>query len=117
MRISDWSSDVCSSDLDRLVLAVPPLLGRAAGRVALDDEELGLRRIAFLAVRQLAGQRGDVESALAPGQLARLARRLARAGRLDHLADDAPGLLRRSAARRVGKECVRTCRARGGAYH
>src|SRR3546814_15543009 len=92
MRISDWSSDVCSSDLDRLVLAVPPLLGRAAGRVALDDEELGLRRIAFLAVRQLAGQRGDVERALAPGQLARLARRLARGGRLDHLADDAPGL-------------------------
>src|SRR3546814_9967321 len=51
MRISDWSSDVCSSDLV-----------------------------------------GDVERALAPGQLLRPARRLARRRRLDDLLDDAPGL-------------------------
>src|SRR3546814_10691304 len=57
--------DFAAQRPDRLVLAVPPLLGRAAGRVALDDEELGLRRIAFLAVRPLAGQRGGVERALA----------------------------------------------------
>src|SRR3546814_3845605 len=27
MRISDWSSDVCSSDLDRIMLAVQPFRG------------------------------------------------------------------------------------------
>ena len=68
--------------------AVAALLGRAAGRIALDDEDLGLGRIPLLAVGELAGQRGDVERALAAGQLARLARGLAGRGRLDHLADD-----------------------------
>ena len=36
---------------------VPALLGGAAGRVALDEEELGLGRVALLAVGELAGQR------------------------------------------------------------
>src|SRR3546814_13702449 len=52
----------------RLVLAVAALLGRAAGRVTLDDEQLAERRVLFLAVGELAGQAGDVECALAPGQ-------------------------------------------------
>ena len=77
-----------------LVLAVAALLGGAAGRVALDDEDLGLGRIALLAVGELAGQARDVERALAPRELPRLPRRLARLRRLDHLADDDPRLLR-----------------------
>ena len=72
--------------------AVAALLGRAAGAVALDDEELGQRRIALLAIGELAGQRVHVERALAAGQLAGLARRFARGGGLDDLGDDAPGL-------------------------
>ena len=80
--------DLAAERQHRLVLAVAALLGRAAGRIALDDEELGLGRIALLAVGELAGQRGHVEGALAAGQLARLARRLARRGGLDDLADD-----------------------------
>ena len=64
------------------------LLGGAAGRIALDDEEFGLGRIALLAVGELAGQRGDVERALAAGQFARLARGFARGGGFHHLADD-----------------------------
>ena len=86
--------DLAAQRQHRLVLAVAALLGRAAGRIALDDEEFGLGRVALLAVGELAGQRGDVERALAPRQLARLARRLARGGRLDHLADDRLGLRR-----------------------
>jgi hypothetical protein len=58
------------------------LLGGAAGGVALDDEQFGLGRIALLAIGQLAGQRGDVERALAPGQFARLAGGFARGGGL-----------------------------------
>ena len=72
----------------RLEGAVARLLGRAAGAVALDQEQLGLGGIALLAVGELAGQRGDVERALAPRQLARLARRLAGGGGLDDLLHD-----------------------------
>ena len=50
--------------------------------------------IALLAIGQLARQICDVERALAAGQLARLARRLARLRRLHHLADDGAGLVR-----------------------
>jgi len=64
------------------------LLGRAARRIALDDEELGERGIALLAVGELAGQRAHVERALAPGKLARLARGLAGGGCFHHLGGD-----------------------------
>ncbi len=84
--------DLAAQRQHRLEFAVAALLGGAAGRVALDDEQFGLGRIALLAVGELAGQRGDVERALAAGQLARLAGGLARGGGLDHLADDDPWL-------------------------
>ncbi len=67
-----------------------PCLAEPPAEIALDQEELGLGRIALLAVGELARQVGDVEHALAPRQLARLARRLARGRGLDHLADDRP---------------------------
>ena len=84
--------DLAAQRQHRLKFAVAALLGRAAGRIALDDEEFGLGRIALLAIGELAGQVGDVERALAPRQLARLARRLARQRRLDHLGDDGLGV-------------------------
>src|SRR3546814_12657131 len=128
MRISDWSSDVCSSDLAPkrqhvLVLAVAALLGRAAGRVALDDEQLAERRVLFLAVGELAGQAGDIQRALAAGQVAGLARGLAGAGGVHALAGDRLGpvrvflqeLLQQSEDRPVGNEGVRTLMSRGGA--
>ena len=80
--------DLAAQRQHRLVFAIAALLGGAAGRVALDDEDFGLGRVALLAIGELAGQAGDVERALAPGQFARLARRFARGGGLDHLADD-----------------------------
>src|SRR3546814_14893922 len=82
MRISDWSSDVCSSDLQRLP-------GAAADR------------------------RGSCGAAPARWTRWRIfgrgARRISGAGAR---ADDDRGAARRSAERRVGKECVRTCRSR-----
>ena len=48
--------DLAAQRQDRLVLAVAALLGRAAGGVALDDEQLGLGGIALLAVGELARQ-------------------------------------------------------------
>src|SRR6202011_5709412 len=72
--------DLALQRQDRLEAAVAALLGRAAGAVALNDEQFAVRRVALLAVGQLARQVGEVERALAPGQVARLARRLARRG-------------------------------------
>ena len=80
--------DLAAQGQHRLVGAVARLLGGAAGGIAFDDEDLAFRRIALLAIGELAGQRIAVERALAPGELARLARGLARGGGFDHLADD-----------------------------
>src|SRR3546814_9196073 len=81
MRISDWSSDVCSSDLaDRdIVAAVETLL-----EFVLLDRRLAARDEDFAA--------GD-EAAI------------------EHVVD-VVDLHLRSEERRVGKECVSTCRSR-----
>src|ERR1700751_5171884 len=78
----------------RLEGAVAALLGGAARAVAFDDEQFGSRRIALLAVGQLAGKGGHVERALLAREFARFARGLARSRRLDDLADDDPRLRR-----------------------
>src|SRR3546814_2427876 len=70
MRISDWSSDVCSSDL-----VVD--LAHLAAIVACDHQPAGLKLSAH---------------------------------RIVHSRD-------RSEERRVGKECVSTCRSRWSPYH
>src|SRR6185503_5542411 len=85
--------DLAAQGEDRLELAVAALLGRAAGRIALDDEDLGEGRIALLAIGELAGEGGDVEGTLAARELAGLARRLARHRGFHDLADDLLGLL------------------------
>ena len=59
--------DLAAQGQDRLHAAVAALLGRAAGAVTLDDEQLGLGRVALLAVGELARQVGDVERPLAAG--------------------------------------------------
>src|SRR3546814_6783739 len=82
MRISDWSSDVCSSDL----LAPVEVAAVAHPHHA----------------RAVAAAQGDV-------------------GHADRLRrvelDDPRAHLLRSAERRVGKECVSTCRSRWSPYH
>ena len=54
-----------------------PCLAEPPGRVALDDVQLALGRVALLAVGQLAGQRHALERALADDQVASLAGGLA----------------------------------------
>src|SRR3546814_3754046 len=76
MRISDWSSDVCSSDL---------LRGGVGGELAQRQRDrLGPRRPHY---RHLLVPAIDAER------------------------------LARSEERRVGKECVSTCRSRWSPYH
>src|SRR3546814_1398352 len=86
MRISDWSSDVCSSDLRR-----PPAQSRRD--VAID----GPLVLAPLSADPDRHRRGGGHLQPADGAAQR--------GRT------------RSEERRVGKECVSTCRSRWSPYH
>src|SRR3546814_12583039 len=98
MRMSDWSLDVCSSDLDELVEVCEVAAGREGAAVAGDDDSAGIRIVVDL--REQPGQAvvqhvvGGVEL-LGPVQPA----------------DP------RSAERRVGAECVSTCRSRWSPDH
>src|SRR3546814_5823741 len=92
MRISDWSSDVCSSDL----------MGDVEhGAVLIEHRDIQRPPVAQLETAALRCGPGDV---VAGDRHA--VRRAA--------AQDA---LERSEERRVGKECVSTCRFRWSTYH
>src|SRR3546814_14613414 len=106
MRISDWSSDVCSSDLqmaeDTQVAGIPIAHPDGAGiGLAVADQ----RVIVIDAVEPIA-RRGRVERAIPIGDRGAAHPRRRRVGM---------GL--RSEERRVGKECVSTCRSRWSPYH
>src|SRR3546814_12866319 len=95
MRISDWSSDVCSSDLG--LAARPPAPVIVAGRGYAPDTRVG----AMPPDTRAPADAHDVS----------LARNRLRSQ---------PGQTRegpRSEERRVGKECVSTCRSRWPPYH
>src|SRR3546814_20804044 len=108
MRISDWSSDVCSSDLllpHRLLrshavtccLGLHPLSERAHPRI--DEPFLAIDQVVALACRHAEIEGIDERPG---GDL-----RVDVAGVAQEEAVTA-----RSEERRVGKECVSTCRSR-----
>src|SRR3546814_6753786 len=82
MRISDWSSDVCSSDLAQQ--------RNVRGAVGIVFDPLHARRDTFLVALEV----DDVVMLLV-----------------------ATADVARSEERRVGKECVSTCRTRWSPYH
>src|SRR3546814_14342855 len=98
MRISDWSSDVCSSDL----VLLRRILGELDGAVGAPVEPLRVLLDPGMVGRALDG---DVEGDLQPV----LGGRVRQAGEVVEVAE-----LRmdRSEERRVGKECVSKCRSR-----
>src|SRR3546814_17558831 len=116
MRISDWSSDVCSSDLrlDQLFQL------RALRLVAL--------RIPFAKRFEMLAQPRD-RIAERPGARflrgaigARIVRGTVPFGAIGEMLDQrravvCPRPIGRSDERRVGKECGSTCRSRGTPYH
>src|SRR3546814_18103631 len=103
MRISDWSSDVCSADL------VGGRGGRGEGLGAGRDEIA--RGVLQLRERHLVLQRvGQFDVADRAVDLLHVRRHA-----LVALAADA--VRPRSEERRVGKECVSTFRSRGSPYH
>src|SRR3546814_4916158 len=93
MRISDWSSDVCSSDLLAHLIALPRMIAAAGVKVAI------IHRAAFM---REAG--GDDDAILDM--------------RMDQPDEgEMAKMIDRSEERRVGKECVSTCRSRGSQDH
>src|SRR3546814_21153011 len=104
MRISDWSSDVCSSDLQAVagLLPVVPPLQRPFG---VDQDVADV-----LDVADLVGSLSYLEQRVVAGR--------ARVGRVEQQAvREALSPAGRSEERRVGKECVSTCRSRWSPYH
>src|SRR3546814_19069455 len=98
MRISDWSSDVCSSDLPSSVMKYfeAQLSAFVNGHVYTNDEHY----------------RAQIDGAAdrwPPWRLWKVSESEPRKG--------SPIRVYRSDERRVGKECVSTCRSRWSPYH
>src|SRR3546814_15456009 len=119
MRISDWSSDVCSSDLARrrrqadldaveMVERAPPFAVDAAVTFVDHDEIEIAGRVLFVFVHQrLQGDDGDALFVLEPA-----------AGARHPVAWKVRQMLgERSEERRVRKEWVSTCRSWWWQYH
>src|SRR3546814_16342401 len=105
MRISDWSSDVCSSDL---VQTCGGLTGvRAKAALGGDHGSVSLEGFHMEFHVRLDGARPDLDA------LGDAIREVDPSALLDI---DSSGALR-SEERRVGKECVSTCRSRWSPYH
>src|SRR3546814_15108973 len=99
MRISDWGSDVCSSDL----VVVADLVGE---------------RVMAFGIDPLADQ--HLQPADLGEQFFMLAHDLSVFREQRDLGGEAVGQRHRAARseeRRVGKECVSTCRSRWSPYH
>src|SRR3546814_2808015 len=91
MRISDWSSDVCSSDLTKYSEALGATLTTPeGGRVPAEmgSYGIGVSRLVGAVIEASHDEKGIVW----------------------------PEAIR-SEERRVGKECVSTCRSRWSPYH
>ena len=65
-----------------------PCLAEPPAAIALDDENFRLSWVAVLTVSQLAGQRGQIQRALAACEFAGFARSLAGKGGFNDLADN-----------------------------
>src|SRR3546814_19428502 len=107
MRISDWSSDVCSSDLPEGLLvahhaghAEAAEVHAVVGALAADQAQ-ALPLALGLVVGQRDLQRGVARLGAGIGE-----EDVVEVGRRH----------RRSEERRVGKECVRTCKSRWSPY-
>src|SRR3546814_9631593 len=85
MRISDWSSDVCSSDL----YLTPHEVAQAVVELDSDDAVDILEDLDEEQKRQI----------------------------LERIPPEERALIERSEERRVGNECVSTCRSRWSPYH
>src|SRR3546814_20037015 len=109
MRISDWSSDVCSSDLYQYF--VPAAVRGMVGVASNLDLPLARYRRADAAADAAIGAGGADGLDHQAAAFSVLARQMR-----PRPASILTGTVR-SEERRVGKECVSTCRSRGAPGH
>src|SRR3546814_20002279 len=107
MRISDWSSDVCSSDLSRRSTSNNP---NQVSVVFLQLEGARIESSASIPEQTADSHAGDHiaihdEPSEEPLQY-----------QINSITQGATCTTRRSEARRVGKECVSTCRSGWSRY-
>src|SRR3546814_2676527 len=100
MRISDWSSDVCSSDLGRRAGLLVPVNGDAVHLEHLDHRLVNLDQLVLCSFRLELNLEQEL-TATAQRGLERLPAAVAHAC-----------MIVRSEERSVGQECVSTCRSR-----
>src|SRR3546814_17221876 len=110
MRISDWSSDVCSSDLR--FGADPRQFRNVIVKSGTDGRLVRLEDVARV---ELGGKDYNSRSYL-DGQTAVAMGVFQRPG-TNALETSEQVMAKRSEERRVGTECVSTCRSRWTAYH
>src|SRR3546814_13278157 len=112
MRISDWSSDVCSSDLiivwakERYARGLPKAMARPWATIGIGVGVFALSAVAF----QFIGS--EFIPRLDERNLAISALRIPSTS-----IEQSLDMQRRSEERRVGKECVSTCRSRWAPSH
>src|SRR3546814_1175003 len=122
MRISDWSSDVCSSDLVGMLysfkILVRDVVGIYTNAATPVKVAPGTSGAAAHNAAVLCWQKNSVERALGDVKF------FENIGDPTYYGDIYSGLVRmggrirrRSEERRVGKECVSTCRSRWSPYH
>src|SRR3546814_12316374 len=115
MRISDWSSDVCSSDL----VSYAQLAWTHNWYLSPENYQAALAMI-ISAHHELPFARhwGAGTSSSSDGQFFRSGRSRSGAADVNAKYGAEPGVkIYRSEERRVGKECVSTCRSRWSPYH
>src|SRR3546814_17801941 len=104
MRISDWSSDVCSSDLvDSLYFT---MLNHNKRSITLNTKSEKGKEV----LRKLVETCDVLVENFAPGALDRMGFGWEQVHKIN------PRMIYRSEERRVGKECVSTCRSRWSPY-
>src|SRR3546814_2381932 len=101
MRISDWSSDVCSSDLG----FIRPTLFRIRHR-SDKPPSVGCTQVG-----------SEIEPVFQPFYKFILGKDATEQAGLQGLVNIVSYIIQRSDERRVGKECVSTCRSRWSPYH
>src|SRR3546814_3360834 len=105
MRISDWSSDVCSSDLRSIVPVID-----ADGKLVLTKDEHPrpeTTREGLAALKPAFAQIADMPIDANGNTFRKI---------INQVYPDLK-IEARSEERRVGKECVSTCRSRWSPYH